>query len=235
MFRLIRCLIRRKTVAEQAAQKEQAAPREQAVQKEQAAPREQAAQKSTGMKFLIVGLGNIGAEYEGTRHNIGFMVADRLAASAGAAFTSDRYASVTTVRCKGHQLILIKPSTYMNLSGKAVHYWLAKEKIDIDRCLVIVDDLALETGQLRMKSGGSDGGHNGLANIAELLGTTAFPRLRFGIGRNFPRGGQIDYVLGRFEAADQELIEPKLDTACEMIKSFACAGIERTMNAYNNK
>lgn len=187
------------------------------------------------MKFLIVGLGNIGREYDLTRHNIGFMVADRLAASVEAAFTSDRYASVATVRCKGHQLVVIKPSTYMNLSGKAVHYWLTKEKIEVANCLVVVDDLALETGQLRMKTGGSDGGHNGLAHIAETLGTTAFPRLRFGIGHNFAKGFQIEYVLGRFETAEAELIAPKLDTACEMIKSFACAGIERTMNAYNNK
>lgn len=235
---MTRCFGRRKTAAEAAGNARQVGAAQNRSRSETAAgaaPKEEAAEKTTEMKFLIVGLGNIGAEYEGTRHNIGFMVADRLAASAGAAFTSDRYASVATVRCKGHQLILIKPSTYMNLSGKAVNYWLSKEKIDVERCLVVVDDLALETGQLRMKSGGSDGGHNGLANIAELLGTTAFPRLRFGIGRNFPRGGQIDYVLGRFEAAEQELIEPKLDTACEMIKSFACAGIERTMNAYNNK
>lgn len=187
------------------------------------------------MKFLIVGLGNIGREYEGTRHNIGFMVVDHLAAASGASFTGDRYASVATMRCRGHQLILIKPSTYMNLSGKAVHYWLTKEKIDVNRCLVVVDDLALETGQLRMKSGGSDGGHNGLAHIAETLGTTAFPRLRFGIGHNFAKGFQIEYVLGRFEKAEAEAVEAKLDTACEMIQSFAFAGIERTMNAYNNK
>ncbi len=187
------------------------------------------------MKFLIVGLGNIGAEYEGTRHNIGFMVLDRLAAESGLKFSMDRYAYWCEAKCKGHLLELIKPTTYMNDSGKAVRYWLEKEKIPVERCLVVVDDLALDPGQLRMKSGGSAGGHNGLANIETLIGTQAYPRLRFGIGSNFHKGQQIDYVLGQFSRQDMEAVEPKIDMACEMIKSFACAGITNTMNAFNNK
>lgn len=187
------------------------------------------------MKFLIVGLGNIGAEYEGTRHNIGFMVLDRLAAESGVKFSMDRYAYWCETKCKGHLLELIKPTTYMNDSGKAVRYWLDKEKIPVERCLVVVDDLALDPGQLRMKSGGSAGGHNGLANIEALIGTQAYPRLRFGIGSNFHKGGQIDYVLGPFSRQDMESVEPKMDVACEMIRSFACAGITNTMNAFNNK
>lgn len=187
------------------------------------------------MKFLIVGLGNIGKEYEETRHNMGFMVLDELVKEKEISFTPDRYASIAQMRHKGHQLFLIKPSTFMNLSGKAVRYWLEKEKIEKERCLIIVDDLALDLGQLRMKSGGSDGGHNGLANITELLGTPTYPRLRFGIGHDFPKGGQIDYVLNRFSQAESELIASKLEKACNMIKSFACEGIEQTMNTYNNK
>lgn len=187
------------------------------------------------MKFLIVGLGNIGADYEGTRHNIGFMVLDKLAAESGVKFSMDRHAYWCETKCKGHLLELIKPTTYMNESGKAVRYWLEQEKIPVERCLVVVDDLALDLGTLRMKSGGSAGGHNGLTNIETLIGTQAYPRLRFGIGNNFPKGGQIDYVLGKFSRQDLEVIEPKIDTACEMIKSFVCAGITNTMNTYNNK
>lgn len=187
------------------------------------------------MKFLIVGLGNIGTEYEGTRHNVGFMVLDKLAAESGVKFSMERYAYWAEIKCKGHLLELIKPTTYMNDSGKAVRYWLENEKIPIDRCLVVVDDLALEPGQLRMKSGGSAGGHNGLGNIEQLLGTQAYPRLRFGIGSEFAKGRQIDYVLGRFSPQDWDAVEPKLLVACDMIKSFACAGIANTMNAYNNK
>ena len=187
------------------------------------------------MKFLIVGLGNIGADYEGTRHNAGFMVLDKLAAECGVNFSMDRYAYWAEAKCKGHLLELIKPTTYMNDSGKAVRYWLEQEKIPVERCLVVVDDLALEPGRLRMKKGGSAGGHNGLGNIEALLVTQAYPRLRFGIGSNFSKGRQIDYVLGKFTPQDLALVEPKLEIACEMIKSFACAGLEITMNTYNNK
>lgn len=187
------------------------------------------------MKFLIVGLGNIGEEYEGTRHNIGFMVLDRLAALNNVKFSMDRYAYWCEIKCRGHLLELIKPTTYMNDSGKAVRYWLDKEKIPVERCLVVVDDLALEPGQLRMKSGGSAGGHNGLTNIEALIGTQAYPRLRFGIGSKFHKGQQIDYVLGRFSPQDLDAVEPKIDIACEMIQSFAFAGITNTMNAFNNK
>lgn len=188
------------------------------------------------MKFLIVGLGNIGAEYENTRHNIGFMVVDKLAADNGARFAMDRYAYWTEIRCKGgHTLVMIKPTTYMNESGKAVRYWMEREKIPVERILVVVDDLALEPGQLRMKAGGSAGGHNGLSNINLLIGTQNYPRLRFGIGSNFHKGQQIDYVLGKFSAQDLPLIEPKIDIAGEMIKSFAFAGIANTMNTFNNK
>lgn len=187
------------------------------------------------MKFLIVGLGNIGAEYEGTRHNIGFMVLDRLAAENGVKFHMDRHAYWSEIKYKGHLLELIKPTTYMNESGKAVRYWLEQEKIPVERCLIVVDDLALEPGQLRMKSGGSAGGHNGLSNINLILGTQNYPRLRFGIGSNFHKGQQIDYVLGKFTPQDLALVEPKIDIACEMIKSFVFAGIANTMNTFNNK
>ena len=150
------------------------------------------------MKFLIVGLGNIGDEYRGTRHNIGFTILDAFAEASNIAFSTKRYGDVAEMRLKNQQLILLKPSTYMNLSGHAVRYWKDKEGIDLDHILVIVDDLALPFGAIRMKARGSDAGHNGLKDIAAMLGTDAYPRLRFGIGNDFPRGGQIDYVLGRF-------------------------------------
>ena len=187
------------------------------------------------MKFVIVGLGNIGAEYEMTRHNIGFMVLDRLAAQNNTKFAMDRYAYWAEIKCRNHYLELIKPTTYMNESGKAVRYWLEHEKVPVERCLVVVDDLALELGQLRMKSGGSAGGHNGLSNIEALIGTQAYPRLRFGIGHKFHKGQQIDYVLVNFSPQDMAIVEPKIDIACEMIASFACAGIANTMNLFNNK
>ena len=187
------------------------------------------------MKYLVVGLGNIGAEYADTRHNIGFMVLDRLAAENGAKFAMERYAYWTEIKCKGHLLELIKPTTYMNESGKAVRYWLEQEKIPVERCLVVVDDLALEPGQLRMKANGSAGGHNGLSNIEALIGTRDYPRLRFGIGNKFHKGQQIDYVLGKFSPQDLDIIGPRIDMACEMIKSFVLAGITTTMNQFNNK
>lgn len=187
-------------------------------------------------KYLIVGLGNIGPEYQGTRHNIGFMVVDALAKANNALpFFDKRYGFVTSLSVKGRQLFLLKPSTFMNLSGLAVRYWMQKERIPLENVLVVVDDLSLPVGSLRLKSRGSDGGHNGLKHIASILGTQEYARLRFGIGNNFPKGGQIDYVLGHFTEEEQLAIEERTDIACEMIKSFCLAGVDATMNLFNHK
>jgi peptidyl-tRNA hydrolase, PTH1 family len=185
------------------------------------------------MKYLIAGLGNIGAEYAFTRHNVGFMVLDRLAAQHGFSFNLDKQAYVAEFKYKGKQIIFIKPTTYMNLSGKAVNYWLQKEKIPVENFLAICDDLALPPGKLRMKPKGSHGGQNGLRNIEEMLKTQEYPRLRFGIGDFFIRGRQADYVLGKF--SEDEMIETilKLDKAGDMLLSFCTIGIERTMNFFN--
>lgn len=187
------------------------------------------------MKYLIVGLGNIGSEYDGTRHNIGFRVLDALAKASNLVFEDKRYGAVTTLSVKGQQLILLKPSTYMNLSGNAVRYWMNQENIPIERLLIVVDDLSLPFGSLRMKPSGSDGGHNGLKHIASVLGTQAYARLRFGIGNNFPRGGQVDYVLGQFSEEDLQTMDERLAVADEMIKSFCLSGIQFTMNHFNKK
>ena len=187
------------------------------------------------MKYLIVGLGNIGSEYAGTRHNIGFRVLDALAKASNLVFEDKRYGAVASLSVKGQQLVLLKPSTYMNLSGNAVRYWMNKENIPLERLLVVVDDLSLPFGALRMKPGGSDGGHNGLKHIASVLGTQAYARLRFGIGNDFSRGGQIDYVLGHFSEEDLKTMDERVELACEMIKSFCLAGIQITMNQYNKK
>ncbi len=187
------------------------------------------------MKYLIAGLGNIGPEYHQTRHNIGFMTLDALAQATGAIFKDGRYGFTTTLSLKGRQLLLLKPSTFMNLSGYAVRYWLQKENIPLDHLLVVVDDLALPFGTLRLKSKGGDAGHNGLKHIATTLGTEVYARLRFGIGNNFPRGGQIGYVLGCFTEEEQEMMEERLQTAGEMVKSFCLAGIDITMNQFNKK
>ncbi len=187
------------------------------------------------VKYLITGLGNIGPEYENTRHNIGFMVLDELAKTKEVTFESGRYGDRTQFRFKGRTFILLKPSTYMNLSGKAIHYWLTKEKIDIDRLLVITDDVALPLGTLRLKARGSDGGHNGLANIISVLGTSNFPRLRFGIGNDFPKGTQVQFVLGKWEPEEMEVIQPLLKKCVDLVTSFGTIGIERTMNYFNTK
>ena len=187
------------------------------------------------MKYLIVGLGNIGSEYAGTRHNIGFRVLDALAKASNLVFEDKRYGAVASLSVKGQQLVLLKPSTYMNLSGNAVRYWMNKENIPLERLLVVVDDLSLPFGALRMKPSGSDGGHNGLKHIASVLGTQAYARIRFGIGNDFPRGGQIDYVLGHFSEEDLKTMDERVELACEMIKSFCLAGIQITMNQYNKK
>lgn len=187
------------------------------------------------MKFLIVGLGNIGAEYQGTRHNIGFTVLDALAEASNTSFTTRRYGDVAEMRLKNQQLILLKPSTYMNLSGNAVRYWKEQEGIDLDHILVIVDDIALPFGAIRIKPSGSDAGHNGLKNIAQMLGSNAYPRLRFGIGNDFPRGCQIDYVLGHFTLDQRQQLPTRVDIAVDAIKEFCLAGIQRAMNTFNNK
>ena len=187
------------------------------------------------VKYLIAGLGNIGAEYAGTRHNIGFDVLDALAGASNAVFTPARYGSVAQVRVKGRTLILLKPSTYMNLSGKAVAYWMQKEKIATENLLVVVDDLALPLGTLRVRTKGSDGGHNGLKSIDALLGTQDYARLRFGIGGDFPKGFQVDHVLGEWTTEERQQLPARLEAAAEAVKSFATQGIERTMNLYNKK
>lgn len=185
------------------------------------------------MKYLIAGLGNIGDEYAGTRHNIGFDVTESLARLSGVSFQSGRYADVARMRVKNKSLVLIKPNTYMNLSGKAVRYWLDHEKIPLENLLVIVDDIALAPGQLRLKLKGGDGGHNGLSSIIEILGTEDFARLRFGIGNDFAKGYQVEYVLGKWSAAEKDLIVPKIGDAIEMIRSFVTEGAELTMTRYN--
>lgn len=173
------------------------------------------------MKYLIAGLGNIGAEYANTRHNIGFITVDALARLSGVSFQSGRYADVAKLRVKNKSLVLIKPTTYMNLSGKAVRYWLDAEKIPLENLLVVVDDIALPPGQLRLRMKGGPGGHNGLISIIETLGTEEFARLRFGIGNDFPKGFQTEYVLGKFTKAEEEILLPKITEAVEMIRTFS--------------
>ena len=185
------------------------------------------------MKYLIVGLGNIGAEYRNTRHNIGFMVLDALAKASNIVFSDKRYGAVAEMSLKGRQLILLKPSTYMNLSGNAVRYWMQQEKIPLENVLIIVDDLALPIGTLRLKGKGSDAGHNGLKHIAATLGTQNYSRLRFGIGNDFPKGGQIDFVLGEFDDEARKILPERIELAGEIIKSFCLAGLNITMNQYN--
>lgn len=187
------------------------------------------------MKYLIAGLGNIGPEYHETRHNIGFMTVDALAGKVGAAFADGRYGFTARFSLKGRQVVLLKPSTYMNLSGNAVRYWLQKENIPLENLLVVVDDLSLAFGTLRLKGKGSDGGHNGLKHIAATLGTQEYARLRFGIGNDFPRGGQIDYVLSPFTEEEYKLMSERLETAGEIIRNFCLAGLDFTMNHFNHK
>jgi PTH1 family peptidyl-tRNA hydrolase len=186
-------------------------------------------------KSLIVGLGNIGEEYANTRHNVGFKILDALAESSSISFSTDRYASVAKMRFRGRPFILIKPSTYMNLSGKAVQYWMQKEKIDTKHVLVVTDDIALPFGTLRMKPSGSDGGHNGLKNIIEVLGHGQWPRLRFGVGSEFSRGKQVDYVLGEWSDEELKALKERQDMAIRMIKHFGTRGIQETMNLFNGK
>ncbi len=186
-------------------------------------------------KFLIAGLGNIGDEYTNTRHNIGFRVLDSLAKKEEIAFRTDRLAAVAEYKFKGKIFILIKPSTFMNLSGKAINYWMQAEKIHLENVLVITDDLALPFGSLRMKTKGSDGGHNGLKSIQETLNNTEYTRLRFGIGSEFSKGRQVDYVLGTWTPEEEAALSPRIDMAVEIIKSFGTIGASRTMSLFNNK
>lgn len=184
-------------------------------------------------KFLIVGLGNIGTDYVGTRHNIGFDVADALAASLGGKFNVERLAEKVELKWKGQILICIKPTTYMNLSGQAVKYWMEKEKIVIQNVLVILDDLALPLAKLRLRPNGSAGGHNGLKSIEASLASSSYPRLRYGVGNNFTRGRQVNFVLGKWDSSELPTVRRKIDTCVEIVESFATIGLERTMNQYN--
>ena len=186
------------------------------------------------MKYLIVGLGNIGPEYQNTRHNIGFKVLDAFAKASNAVFEDMRYGAVATVKLKGRTLILLKPNTYMNLSGKAVSYWMQKEKIELSNLFVVVDDLALPFGTIRLRGKGSDGGHNGLKNINQLLGTQDYARLRFGIGNEFPKGKQVDYVLGEWSSEEEERFPAMLTHCGEVIENFIFIGVDKTMSLCNN-
>lgn len=186
-------------------------------------------------KFLVVGLGNMGREYEGTRHNAGFMIADSIAGSADKTWTSARYGDICEVKVKNCQILLLKPSTFMNLSGTAVRYWMNKEKLPLENLLVLVDDLALPFGSIRIRKGGSDAGHNGLKNIAQELGTQQYARLRFGVGNDFPRGGQVDFVLGQFPPEEKKALPERINIAVEAVKTFCLSGIGVAMCNFNNK
>ena len=186
-------------------------------------------------KFLIVGLGNIGPKYHNTRHNIGFQVLDELADEENLTFETDKLGDVATYKFKGRSFILLKPSTYMNLSGKAVNYWLQKEKVPLENLLVITDDLNLPFGSIRLKTKGSDGGHNGLKDIQAQLNTTKYNRFRFGISDEFSKGRQVDYVLGEWEEEERKKLPERLKKSVELIKSFGTAGINNTMNTFNGK
>ena len=185
------------------------------------------------MKYLLVGLGNVGTEYDGTRHNIGFRVLDALAEASNISFEDKRYGFVGKGRIKNAEVVLLKPSTFMNLSGNAVRYWLNQEKIEPENMLIICDDIALPVGKLRMKPAGSDGGHNGLKHIASVLCSQQFARLRFGVGNDFPKGSQCDFVLGQFDPEDADVLTEKVGQAVEAIKSFCLSGIQFAMNHYN--
>ncbi len=187
------------------------------------------------MKYLIAGLGNIGSEYKNTRHNIGFQILDALAGVSNICFNDKRYGFVAEYKYKARTFILLKPTTYMNLSGRAVAYWLQKENIELSNLLVLVDDLALPFGTIRVRAKGGAGGHNGLENINQVLGRNDYARLRFGIGDNFHKGFQVDYVLGEWDREETKELPEKIDTCIEIINSFGTIGTERTMNFYNKK
>lgn len=187
------------------------------------------------MKFLIVGLGNIGDEYRDTRHNIGFKMLDAFAEASNIAFEDKRYGFVARCRVKNAEIVLLKPSTYMNLSGNAVRYWLQQEKIAIENMLVLVDDLNLPFGSIRMRKQGSNGGHNGLGNIQQVLGTQNYARLRFGIGNEFTKGRQVNFVLGQWSDEEEKILPDRLKVVCDIIPSFCLQGMDRTMNLFNGK
>ena len=187
------------------------------------------------MKYLIVGLGNIGPEYEGTRHNIGFRVLDAQSKASNTAFEDRRYGFVAHMRVKNAELVLLKPSTYMNLSGNAVRYWLLQEKIPVENMLVVVDDLSLPLGAIRLRQGGGDAGHNGLKHIAQTLGGQGYNRLRFGIDNDFPQGYQVDFVLSKFTPEEEQIVDERALVACDAIKAFALSGMQFAMCNYNNK
>ena len=187
------------------------------------------------MKHLIVGLGNIGDEYRNTRHNIGFMILDAFAEASNISFTTGRYGDVAHGRIKNQQVVLLKPSTYMNLSGSAVRYWKEQEGIELENILILVDDIALPLGAIRIKGNGSDAGHNGRKHIAQMLGTQSYPRLRFGIGNDFPRGCQIDYVLGTFSPEEKKVLDERIPVAVDAVKEVVLAGLGRAMCSFNNK
>lgn len=187
------------------------------------------------MKFLICGLGNIGDEYTNTRHNVGFVALDAIAAAFNVTFKPGRLASVAEATFKGRQLVLIKPSTYMNLSGKAVKYWMNHEKLLPEQILIIHDDLDFSLGSLNIRKKGSGGTHNGMTDIIDQLETEEFPRLRFGIGNDFPRGMQVDFVLGRWTKAEEEILKPRIPIVVDIVKSFVTQGLERTMSLYNKR
>ncbi|MEO6830952.1 MAG: aminoacyl-tRNA hydrolase [Chitinophagaceae bacterium] len=185
------------------------------------------------MKYLLVGLGNIGAEYDATRHNIGFDVVDAFVIKHGGNFSVERHAYLATCKWKGKTFIVIKPTTYMNLSGKAMKYWLDKEKIPLENSLVVLDDIALPIETLRLRASGSAAGHNGLKNIQEMLQTDQYPRLRFGVGSNFPKGRQIEYVLGKWKNTELPIVKEKILKSIDLIESFAVIGISKTMTLFN--
>lgn len=187
------------------------------------------------MKYLVVGLGNIGGEYENTRHNIGFNVLDALVEASNTSFSPDRLGDKATIKFKGRTIICVKPSTFMNLSGKAVNYWLQKEKVDVANLLIITDDLALPFGKIRLKGKGSDGGHNGLKNIQQVLGHGNYPRLRYGIGNEFSKGKQVNYVLGKWTDGETEKLKERTELCVDLVRSFVTIGIERTMSNFNNR
>jgi len=182
------------------------------------------------MKYLVCGLGNIGADYANTRHNVGFDVVDVLCRQLGGRWKADSFGDIAEVRCKNRLLLLLKPNTYMNLSGRAFRYWLQKEKISLENSLVICDDLNLAFGQLRLRAKGSPGGHNGLKSIQEILGTDAYPRLRVGIGNNYPPGRQVDYVLGKWTSQEAEKLPLILEQAAEVVKTYALSGLQIALN-----
>jgi PTH1 family peptidyl-tRNA hydrolase len=185
------------------------------------------------MKYLIVGLGNRGKEYENTRHNIGFTILDALVKASNISFSEKRYGFLAEMKYASRTLILLKPNTFMNLSGRSVHYWMQKENILLENVLILVDDLALPLGKIRLRSKGGDAGHNGLKSIQQILCTSEYGRLRFGIGDDFPRGYQIDHVLGKWSREEEEIVNTKLEKCFEIIKSFATIGIELTMTKFN--